>query len=406
MHRLIRKAAILTAAALSLAACSHGSGSSGAEQAPTAPAAGIVIGLINTEDAPVGSFPELRRGAVVAEHYVNDTLHGIAGKPIKLVTCTTTGTPESSQACANQLLAAHPVAVIGGVDLGAAASLPPLQNNHIPYVGGTPAATDPLTSGGSYMLTGGTATEVLGEVGYAADTLHVTNLAVVYSDVPGLLSQAATLLTSIVRKKGVSQFKLFPVEGNTPDVVPVLSAVAARHPQAVIAVFPAQDCGRIIQGVAAVGLKTTMMYPSFCGSQSVISAAGSSLNGSIIASGYLPFTDTSDADVATYLAAVHTYDAGLEPSLLSQAGFSDVVVLQHVLAGIKGPVTAAAVSAAFKATNQRPGFMSHAFTCDGKQIPLLPGLCNTFTQISIVDSGRLKPVGSWIDTGPIARLVG
>ena len=395
------------AAALTLAACSHGSSSAPTTSGSSGtPSNSVVVGLINTENAPVGSFPDLRRGALVAERYVNDTLHGVGGRPLKLDTCTTTGTPESSQACSNKLLAEHPVAVIGGVDLGAAASLPPLASNHVPYVGGTPAATEALTSAGSFMLTGGTATEVLAEVAYAVDTLHVTNLAVVYSDVPGLLSQAATLLTTIVHKKGITQFRLFPVEGSTPDVVPVLSAVASRHPQAVIAVFPAQDCARIMQGVASVGLKTHMMYPSFCGSKSVLSAAGSAVEGSVIASGYLPFTDTSDADVSTYLTAVQRYDPSLPPSLLSQAGFSDVMVLQHLLAGIHGSPTPAALTAALQATRNQPGFMSHTFTCDGKQIPLLAALCNTYAQISEVNNGTLQTVGTWVDSAPVARLVG
>ena len=389
----------MAAIALALAACSGGS-----HPRHQTASHGIVVGLINTEDAPVGSFPDLRRGAVAGERYVNATFSGVRGQPIDLVTCTTTGTPESSQACANKLLGKHPVAVIGGVDLGAAASLPPLQASHVPYVGGTPAATEALTSGGSYMLTGGTATEVLAEVAYATDTLHVSRMAVVYSDVPGLLSQAASLLTTIVHKKGVTDFKLFPVEGGSPDLVPVLSAVAARHPQAVLAVFSAQDCARLIQSVAAVGLKARMMYPSFCGSQSVLSAGGSSAEGSVIASGYKPYTDTTDADVQTYLKALSRYDPSLKPSLLSQAGFSDVVVLRQLLSAISGPITPAALSTVLKATHDHPGFMSHSFTCDGNQIPLLGSLCNAYAQVSVFTHGMLQPVGGWVDTAPVAKL--
>lgn len=399
----MRVGAAAAACAAALAACSGGShptpGPTG-----TAAANSVVVGLINTEDAPIGSFPDLRRGALVGERYVNDTLGGVAGRRLQIVTCTTTGTPESSQACANKLLARNPVAVIGGVDIGAASSLPPLQSAHVPYIGGTPAATDPLTSGGSYMLTGGTATEVLGEVAYAVHTLHVTRLAVVYSDVPGLLSQAASLLGIIVRKEGVTDFKLFPVEGGSADVVPVLSAAAQRHPQAVLAVFASQDCTRIIQGVAAVGLKARMMYPSFCGAENVLAAGGSGVEGSIIASGYTPYVDTSDKGVATYLSALHRYGGSAKPSLLSQAGFSDVVVLRSLLSEVRGSITPASLAAVLDATKSHPSFMSHPFTCDKKQITLLPALCNTFIQINVVSHGRLQPTGGWTDTGPVARL--
>lgn len=354
----------------------------------------------------MGSFPELRRGALAAVRYVNDTFAGVSRRHVRVVACATTGTPESSQACANSLLAKHPVAVIGGVDLGAAASIPPLQSAGVPYVGGTPVTTEALTSDGSFMLTGGTATEVLGEVAYATDTLHARRMAAVYLDVPGLLSQAVSLLSVIVKKKGVTDFKVVPVSSDAPDLVPALSSVGDAHPDAVLAVFPGQSCTRVIQGVASIGLKARMMYPSLCAGEQLLSAAGSSADGSIVASGYRPFTDTSDPDVKVYLAALHRYDASLSPSLLSQAGFSDVMVLRQLLTEVKGEPTPAALTAVLRASHDHANFMAAPFTCDGKRIPLLRALCNTDVQISTVSSGGLHPVGGWVDTAPVAKLVG
>lgn len=363
-----------------------------------------MIGLINTEDAPVGSFPDLRRGVVAAERYVNDTFGGIGQRPIEIVPCITNGTPESSQACANKLLNRHPVAVISGVDLGAASSLPPLQAAGVPYVGGTPAATDALTSAGSFMFTGGTATEVLGEVAYAAKTLHVTRMSAVYVDVPGLLSTAVGLLSSIAHKLGVTEFKTVPVQPDAPDVTPALAAAASIHPQAILAVFPGQTCTRVIEGVAAVGAGARMMYPSLCAGQQALAAAGDSGEGSVVASGYLPYTDTADKDVATYLSALHRYDSSLKPSLLSQAGFSVVMNLRQVLSEMTGAITPQALSAALGKTHDHPNFMSAPFTCDGKRIALLRSLCNASTQITVIHGGNLQPVGGWVDTAPIASL--
>lgn len=389
------------------AGCSHGSSSS----KPSSPAASsgtgpnpIVVGLINTEDAPVGSFPDLRRGVIAAERYVNDRFGGVGGRPIEIVPCATDGTPESSQGCANTLLNRHVVAVIGGVDLGAASSLPPLQVAGVPYVGGTPAATEALTSSGSFMFTGGTATEVLGEVSYAAKTLHVTRLSAVYVDVPGLLSTAVGLLSSIAHKLGVTQFKTVPVQPDTPDIAPALAAAASIHPQAILAVFPGQTCTRVIEGVAALGGGARMMYPSLCAGQQALAAAGSAGDGSVIASGYRPYTDTGDKDVAVYLSALHRYDRTLEPSLLSQAGFSVVMNLRQVMSEVTGTLTPKSLSAALFATHDHANFMSAPFTCDGKQIPMLRSLCNASTQISVIHGGKLEPVGGPIDTAPLATL--
>jgi branched-chain amino acid transport system substrate-binding protein len=396
----------VVAAVLVATACSGGGSSPSPGPAPAPSSNDIVIGLVNTEDAPVGSFPELRRGALAAARYVNDAFGGVGQRHLRLVPCATTGTPESSQACANSLLGKHPVAVIGGVDLGAAASLPPLQAAGVPYVGGTPVATDALTSNGSFMLTGGTATEVLGEVAYATGTLHARRMAALYVDVPGLLSQAVALLSSIVRKRGVTAFKVVPVSSDSPDMVPALSSVAGSHPDAVLAVFPGQACTRVIQGVAAIGLKARMLYPSLCAGEQLLSAAGGSADGSIVASGYRPFSATSDPDVKTYLAALKRYDPSLKPSLLSQAGFSDVMDLRQLLTEVPGPLTPKALSDVLHASHDHPSFMAAPFTCDGKRIPLLRSICNTQVQISVVHGERLQPVGGWVDTAPIAKLVG
>ena len=403
-RRAVVTPALVCAATLSLAACTGGGGSTPGAPPPASNA--IVIGLINTENAPVGSFPELRRGALAAARYVNATYGGVKGRPLQIIPCTTTGTPESSQSCANNLLGKKPVAVIGGVDLGVAASLPPLQSAGVPYVGGTPVATDALTSNGSFMLTGGTATEVLGEVAYATDTLHAHRMAALYVDVPGLLSQAVSLLGAIVRKKGVTQFKVVPVQSDAPDMVPALSSVSDAHPDAVLAVFPGQACTRVIQGVGSIGLKATMMYPSLCAGEQLLSAAGSSVDGSVVASGYRPFSDTADPDVQTYLSALKRYDASLKPSLLSQAGFSVVMNLRALLGEIGGTLSPKALSDVLHATHDHANFMAAPFTCDGKRIPLLRSICNTTVQISVVRSGQLRPVGGWIDTAPVAKLVG
>ena len=58
------------------------------------------------------------------------------------------------------------------------------------------------------------------------------------------------------------------------------------------------------------------------------------------------------------------------------------------------------------ATHDHANFMGAPFTCDGKRIPLLRSICNTTVQISVVHGGKLQPVGGWVDTAAVAKLVG
>jgi branched-chain amino acid transport system substrate-binding protein len=399
-----RAAVAFVAGAIGLVACTGASPGGSPEPSGSSSEPPIVVGLINTEDASVGSFPELRRGVLAAEGYVNGDLGGVDGRQIEIAACTTTGTPESSQRCAQELLSKSPVVVIGGVDLGAAASLPVLQTAGVPYVTGTPSATAALTSDGSFALTGGTATEILGEVAYAVDTLHADRLAGVYSDVPGLLSEAASLLETIVQRKGIEDFRFVPVS-NAPDLVPALSAAGENDPDAILAVFPAQACTRVVQGVESVGLDARMMYPSFCAADRVFAAARSGAEGSIVATGYVPYVERRDDEVATYLEALRAYDSAAEPSLLSQAGFSVLVVLQRLMTETTGDLTPASLTATLRSAKAHPSFMGHPFTCDGHQVPLLGALCSAYVRISAVHDRRLRPVGGWVDTAPVAALV-
>ncbi|MDP1807365.1 MAG: ABC transporter substrate-binding protein, partial [Acidimicrobiales bacterium] len=156
----MKRIALLVVAGLLAVACSGGGGKDQADNA-------VVLGMINQEDAPIGSFPEAREAAQAAVAHVNDDLGGVNGRPLRLEVCRTNGSPESSAACANSLLEKKPVAVLGGVDLGAAASLPVFEKAGIPYIGGTPALGEELTSGAAWMLAGGVVGDLLGVADYA-----------------------------------------------------------------------------------------------------------------------------------------------------------------------------------------------------------------------------------------------
>ncbi len=127
----------LVIAGLVAGACGGGGSGSGAKKGDNS----VVVGMINQEDAPVGSFPETRQAAQAAVAHVNNDLGGVNGRPIRLEVCTTSGTPESSAACANKLVGDQPLAVLGGVDLGAFAPAP--QRSPRPAILFSGAVTEP-----------------------------------------------------------------------------------------------------------------------------------------------------------------------------------------------------------------------------------------------------------------------
>jgi hypothetical protein len=84
----------------------------------------IVVGMINQENTPLGSFPELRLSAEAAVKWINTELGGVSGRPIQLETCITTFSVEKSQACAQEMVQKGAVAVTGGIDISSNGSVP------------------------------------------------------------------------------------------------------------------------------------------------------------------------------------------------------------------------------------------------------------------------------------------
>jgi len=391
-----RAAALLVAAGLVAGACGGGGGGDG-KGAKVAP---VVVGLINQENAPIGSFPEVREAAQAAVAHVNDDLGGVNGRPLKLQVCITSGTPEASAACASRLVAKKPVAVLGGVDLGAGASLPILEKAGIPYVGGTPALGDELGSDAAWMLAGGTVADLLGEADYLLNGLKVKKLGALYVDLPGVLSTVVAAAQVVLKAKGATDVKLVSASADAADFAPALTAAAAGRPDAILVVFPAQSCTRIMAARRSLGVTARMFYPSACASQAVVDAAGPAAEDAYFASGYLPFGDTGP-DVATWKAKAKV----TKPSVLSQAGFAVAMDLYDLLKD--GADTPAAVTAKLRATVDHPGFMAHSYTCDRAQVALMAAVCNSSVRMLQYKGGRFEDVvGDWVNGAELVKLYG
>ncbi len=360
----------------------------------------IVLGMINQEDSPVGSFPEVREAAQAAIAHVNDDLGGVNGRPLRLEVCRTTGTPESSAACANSLLAKQPVAVLGGVDLGAAASLPVFEKAGIPYVGGTPALGEELTSPAAWMTAGGVVADLLGQADYALGTLKVKKVGALYVDLPGVLTTVIGAAEIVLRAKGVTDVKLVAAKADAADFAPSVKAATAGNPDAVIALFPAQTCARIMSAARSLNVRARMFYPSACASQAVADAAGPAAENAYFASAYLPFDDPSP-QVATWKAEAKA----VKPSALSQAGFSVAMNAYELLK--EGSDTPAALNAKLRATVDRPGYMAHPYTCDRRQVPLMSAVCNADVRLLQYTGGRFVDLtGAWVSGAELVKLFG
>ncbi|MBX6391141.1 MAG: ABC transporter substrate-binding protein [Frankia sp.] len=378
----------------------------GASRTPAVQLTGppVVLGYVTMENSSLGSFPETLAAAQAAAEYANNELGGVSGRPLVLETCATNGSPESSQDCANQLVAKQPVAVVGGIDFGAEAAMAIYEQAGIPYVSGSPQLNGELNSENSYSLTGGTTAELLGIVEHLtsqqppADSVHA-----VYVDLPGLLQVAIESSRGILAAKGVTDISLVPEKADAADFAPALNRAAAGDPDAIIVVFQAQACARIVQAAAALNIDTPMYLIGSCATPAVAKAAGGKTDNLIFASGYLPAVDgDQDPDAAAFASRMPADSR----SSASQGSFSAVLAVRSLLEEIDDP-TPAALTTALRATKDHPNPMAHPFTCDKQQIAILPSICNTAVRLLTWDgSGFADLTGDWIDGRHLVDLLG
>jgi branched-chain amino acid transport system substrate-binding protein len=250
------------------------------------------------------------------------------------------------------------------------------------------------------MLAGGVVADLLGQADYALGTLKVKKVGALYVDLPGILTTVVSAAEIVLRAKGVSDVKLVAAKADAADFAPSVKAATANSPDAVIVLFPAQSCARVMAAARSLNVKAKMFYPSACASQAVVDAAGPAAENAYFATGYLPFDDPSP-DVATWKAEARV----TKPSVLSQAGFSVAMNVYELLK--EGADTPAALNAKLLATSGHPGYMAHDYTCDRKQVSLLAAVCNPYVRLLQYRGGRFVDLtGNWVSGADLVKLFG
>ena len=226
-----------------------------------------VFGMINDETGAV-TFPEARQGAIAAANYVNNYLGGINGHPIVIDSCTGDGTPATAARCANQLVAEHPMAILGAADVGAPASIPIYQHANLAYLGGIPFTPVPQTAPNSIQFWSVSVGDNAAAAVYAGKTLGVKSVAIVYfSNAQGesLLPQ----ITPVFKAAGVTTVKDIPLSPTSPDPSPQAALVESSGAQLAYVDVP-NGCGNVLKALKSVGYTGKIMGIDPCGAPPVI----------------------------------------------------------------------------------------------------------------------------------------
>ena len=409
-----RGGALLASAAIiaGLAACSSGGKSTAVGHAsggPTRhvslgtpnPASGkaIVLGMINQEGAATGSFPQLSEAAQAAVQYVNTYRNGIHGRPLKLVTCVGDGTPATAVACMNKLLSNHPVAMAGGSDLGMPAVLPILDKSGLAYIGGTPQQHPELTDPNSVHFVGFGVGAYPGLAAYTADVLKAKKVSVIYPSGSVGKQILDAFILSVLSARRVTDVKIFPVDPATPDLTPTMAAAMASGPDAVIGFVAPSACVSMMQAHSNLGSNAKLLLPGVCDDPSVLRAAGAAANGTYFNGDFDP-PGASTADAELFNAVLQRYAPRDIPlNEFTQVGFNDIMNIWRVFNQIpNGALTTSNILRQFRTGSDQPNFMAKPYTCDGKQVPGAPAVCNAAQRILRVRDGKAVQVSEqWYD---------
>lgn len=358
----------------------------------------IVLGMVNQESTPVGSFPELSASVQAAVSFVNENLGGVGGRPIEVQVCNTNFSAEGSTACGQRFAEAGAPAVLGGIDVfGNAVDV--LADNDIPYVGGIPVSTQSVTAPNSYQFSGGTWGAAVAFAEWATTELGATSVSIVYGEF-GSIADAAADGQTVLEARGV-QTQLVPYPIVATDLTSPLTAAKASSPDAVVVLAADTGCKAAYDAVRVVGIEVPVFYTGACASPNIVTSVPPEATEGAFYNVEGPVSTTNpSADFALYDAVLATYGDGLDPVGAATVTFRSFMNLYAQLATLD-TVDAAAVAAALSAQRDTASFMGHPYTCDGEQFDGLPAMCSPQQIIVQMRSQEVTQVSDWIDVGRI-----
>jgi len=356
----------------------------------------ILVGMINQENTPLGSFPEIRGAVQAAVSFINAELGGVDGRPIELRTCITSFSAEESTSCAQEMISEGVVALVGGIDVTSNASFPLLEDNQLPQLGGIPTNTIEQSSSVGFYFSGGTTGGLAAFAAHAADN-GAESIMIAHGEFDSFTVAARDYGAPVAESLGLEVDLVgFPV--TQTDFLPILTRAQDTGADAVIVLTADSACLPVMELFAELGLtETSQLYlTGACAADEIIAAEGARTDG-VIFNSESSVDDPYDEgplfqDVTALYAEGPSQGAGT-------VGFRSMMNLWDVLVEVGADeVSAAAVIETVRAAVDRPSFWGHPYTCDGEQVPGLQALCAPQQTLMTVEDAAVAPFGDWIDT--------
>lgn len=372
------------------------------DEATAATGEPIRIGMINQENTPVGSYPELGQAAGAAIDFINEQLGGIDGRPLELEVCNTKFSAEGSTACAQGFVEQEIPAVLGGIDVfGNGVEV--LADNDIPFVGGIPVSSQSVQSPNSFQWSGGSWGATVAFADHAANELEAERVAIVYGDF-GSIAESAEYARDVLDAAGVETL-LVPYPISATDVTSAIEAARAGEPDAIFMLAADTGCAAGYEAMWTLDVTAQKYFTGACVSPTILDSVDADATDGTIFNVEGPIsTDEPTQDAALYDAVIDEYGNGVDAVGPGTVTFRAVMNLYGVLRelgadGLHGP----AIIDALAGQHDTPSFLGHDYTCDGEQFAGLPAMCSPQQILGRVEDRQLRQISGWIDVGEIHR---
>ena len=244
----------------------------------------VRIGLMNQENDPIGSFPEIRFGIEGAVNYINAELGGIDGHPVELVTCLQNSVP-AAQECAQELATSDLVSVINGVNIWTVAFDFYGTMGDTPVIGGLPLFAGDYNQPNARYFNGGSVQVYSAAARFVAEDIGVDKVAVLVNQNPAATAALDSGLAPIFDAYGI-EYEAIDVPIPLTDAIPPVSQANAANADLVMLLAAGNECVPVIRAANQLGIPAEkMFYSATCDTEDIYAEVGELMVGSYIHKG-------------------------------------------------------------------------------------------------------------------------
>ena len=271
----------------------------------------MVVGLVNTEGVPSLDFPDVREAMEGAVDYLGQH-GGFGGRPIQLETCIAKGSPESSQACAQELVGKGVEMVLLGLDVFP--DYATYTAAGVPVIGVLPILPGDY-SADALFLTGGNATVMAAVALAAQDHFGAESVGIISADNPGSNSSEASL-TAALDLLGIAHTTVKGGDTETDaGFQGLVREVTSDDPDVLVSLYADAGCIGMMRARVSLAIDTPVITTGICSSTEVLEQVGDDAVGW----NFVGVTTRADTPASRLVQEIMAPVLGVEPDEVDQA---------------------------------------------------------------------------------------